>query len=91
MSKPIVPMRRSLSMFYDPQKKSGKIVMNEYKFLHDYLRELRLKKHEARKLKKNSSKNSLHHTSNPTLRKTKSLFLTGEQVATRRVTEGSLP
>lgn len=67
-------------MFQGTNKTQGKILMYEYKFLHDYLRELRLRKYEARRLKKNSSKSSLKNMSMGNLRKTKSMFLNGENV-----------
>lgn len=66
-------------MFPKSGKTEGKIVMNEFKFLHDYLRELRMRKYEARAMKKSSSKNSLKQPEpNKGFRRAKSMFIHGE-------------
>ena len=56
------------------------IKMSNYQYLHNYLKELRLKKHEKANLKRSISKHSLPDYSNTPLRQTKSLIIREKRV-----------
>jgi hypothetical protein len=67
-------------MIPNMQKNKDKIVLSEYQFLHDYLRELRKRKTGSFVIPRSQSKKSLNNDDQSWMRRTKSMVVREKKV-----------